>query len=99
MPRPRTIKLALVASSAAALSLAASAALGQVSGTWNLQWNVISGGGGLSSQDPYAVRGVVGQAVAGGPSTAGSYAVSSGFFAGSGDIKFKAFLPQIAKQP
>lgn len=99
MTRPRTVKLALAVAAASVAALAASVALGQVSGTWNLEWNAISGGGGVSSADPYAVRGVIGQPVVGGPSTGGSYAVTSGFVAGMGEIKFKAFLPLISRGP
>lgn len=99
MPRPRTLKLALAAAAAGAVAIGASAAFGQVSGTWNLEWNAVSGGGGVSSDDPYAVRGVMGQAVAGGPSVGGSYAVTSGFMPGTGEIKFKAFLPLVAREP
>lgn len=99
MARPRILKLALAAAAGGGVLLAASVAFGQSSGIWGIEWNVISGGGGVSSQDPYAVRGVVGQAVTGGPSTGGNYSVTSGFSAGMGEIKFKAFLPLIAKQP
>lgn len=99
MPRTRVLRLAILGAAGSGVLLAATVAFGQVSGTWNLEWNVISGGGGVSSQDPYAVRGIVGQAVAGGPSTGGNYAVTSGFVAGMGEIKFKAFLPLISRGP
>ncbi|MBE7519860.1 MAG: hypothetical protein HS107_11520 [Thermoflexaceae bacterium] len=99
MPRTRPMVLAVAGTAAVAAVLLSAGALAQVSGTWNLEWNAMSGGGGVSSNDPYAIRGVMGQAVAGGPSTGGSYAVTSGFMPGSGDIKFKAFLPLISRQP
>jgi len=82
-----------------AVVFATSAALAQVSGVWDLQWNAISSGGGASSADPYSVTGTIGQAVAGGPASGGDYAVTSGFGAVLGDIKYRLILPMLSHEP
>ncbi len=99
MRRATRVRLALIVAVLAGLATAGASAVALVSGVWDLQWNTVSAGGGFSVGDPYAVRGVVGQPVAGGPSTAGSYAVRSGFASGMGDIKFRTTIPMLSKEP
>lgn len=99
MHRPKLVRLVFLSAGAASILLAASAAVAQVSGVWDLQWNAVSGGGGASAADPYSVTGTIGQAVAGGPATGGDYAVISGFGAALGDIKYRLILPQLSREP
>lgn len=66
-----------------ALLATAGAALTQSSGSFDLSWRVIAGGGGQAASDSYQVRGTAGQGLAGPPPlTGGNYAVESGFWVG-----------------
>src|SRR5437763_849944 len=58
----------------------ATAALGQTSNQFSLTRFVIASGGGLSSGGAYSLNGTMGQPVAGGPMTNGSYNLTSGFW-------------------
>ncbi|MCZ2110402.1 MAG: hypothetical protein LC118_12675 [Dehalococcoidia bacterium] len=88
---------ALAAGIAGGLALlAAGAAIAQTSGgTFDLSWHALRGGG-TSSQSPYVLSGVAGQAVTG-HSANGTFVVDSGFFAGGGKETYKRSLPNLAK--
>lgn len=61
----------------------AGAALTQSSGSFDLSWRVIAGGGGQAASNSFQVRGTAGQGLAGPPPLASSsYTVESGFWAG-----------------
>ncbi len=61
----------------AALVLPAAASAQQYSNTWFK----VAGGGGTSTNGPYAISGTIGQHDAGGPMKGGSYSVTGGFWA------------------
>ena len=46
-----------------------------------INWSTIGGGGGTSAGGPYTLGATIGQPVAGGPVTGGSYTLTSGFWA------------------
>ena len=48
--------------------------------TYSINWNAIAGGGGTSTNGPFALSGTIAQAVAGGPMTGGNYSLTSGFW-------------------
>lgn len=80
------------------LSLAVGAvALAQTSADFNLEWNVIGGGGGESSSAGYRVQGTIGQAIAGPPlSTSADFRVGSGYWYGAmGPAVSTIYLPLI----
>lgn len=85
--------LLLAAAGSAALAVAA-AALAQSASGWTIT-QFAYGGGGTSTQAPYAVQGVIGQPIAG-SSTGGTYTVQSGFLAGFLE-KFKITAVMLAK--
>lgn len=95
MSRRRTRRL-LVAGTAGLGGLAVAAAVlaQSASGTYELSWRALAGGGSSSGGD-FGDRGVIGQALAG-TSTGGGYEVSSGFL-GGGQAKFYRALPMLAK--
>ncbi len=72
-------------------------ALAQTSAGFNLEWNVIGGGGGESSSASYRVQGTIGQAVAGPPiSTSADFRVGSGYWYGAmGPAVSTIYLPLI----
>lgn len=72
--------------------------LGQTSGSYNLVWNVIGGGGGTSSSASYEVEGTIGQPISSGAVGASNsnYQLSSGFWFANSPIRI--YLPAIVKQ-
>ena len=72
-------------------------ALAQTSAGFNLEWNVIGGGGGESSSAGYRVQGTLGQAVAGPPiSASADFSVGSGYWYGAmGPAVSTIYLPLI----
>jgi hypothetical protein len=49
--------------------------------SYSIDWYKIAGGGGTSTNSPYAVTGTIGQHDAGGPLTGGNFALTGGFWA------------------
>ena len=49
--------------------------------TLGIDWFKVSGGGGISSNGPYAVSGTIGQHDAGGTMTGGTFSLTGGFWA------------------
>ncbi len=69
---------------------------GQTSGSYNLSWNVIGGGGGTSTSASYQVQGTIGQAVASQPvGSSASYTLSSGFW--FADAGVRLYLPTVIR--
>ncbi len=92
------IRVAVALAGGAGALIAAPLVVAQVSGTWDLHWNAVSGGGGTSANDPYAVTGTIGQAAAGGPAIGDRFAVTGGFAAALGDIKYRLLLPMLSSE-
>ena len=86
--------VALGASGLAALALGAAALAQSSSGSYDLTWRALYGGG-KATGDAYTVQSAIGQPLAR-SSSEGTYAVSSGFL-GGGAEKYKRFLPVLAK--
>jgi hypothetical protein len=86
--RYRQLALALLV----ATILAASAALAQTGGGYNLTWSTIDGGGGSSAGGGYQLAGTLGQPDAGPTLSDGVYSLSGGFWAG-GAAGSRAYLP------
>ncbi len=61
---------------------------------WDLSFSGVTGGGGSSSQSPYALQGAI-QPI-GGQSSAESFKVASGFFGGGVAEKIRRILPAVA---
>ncbi len=74
-----------------------SVVVGQIGGGYNLEWNVGSSSGSMSStaMPPHALSGSAGQAAAGGAMTGGNYSLSSGFW--QDFLPMKVFLPSLRK--
>jgi hypothetical protein len=77
-----------------ALAIAAAAVAQSASGSYDLSWRAIAGGG-TSEGTPYLEQGVIGQTLAGTSSGSG-YSVNSGFL-GGGIEKYRRFLPFLSK--
>ncbi len=77
-----------------ALALGATALAQTASGTYDLSWRALAGGG-KSDGGAYVVQSAIGQSLTK-SSTGGNYTVSSGYFAGGQD-KYKRFLPILSK--
>ncbi len=70
--------------------------LAQTSANFNLEWHVVSGGGGQSSSASYRVEGSIGQGIASPPTAvSANFAVSSGYWAGVTD--FRVYLPVVVR--
>lgn len=90
----------------ALLALAALAALiafpllAQTGGGYDLTWNSIDGGGGVSSGGGYLLSGTIGQADAG-LSSGAVYTLSGGFWTVAGvsntEVSYSIFLPSILR--
>ena len=90
--RRKTIILAMVL----LLGLSAAGwALAQVSASYDLSWNVISGGGGSMSSASYSLEGSIGQPALG-TSSSTSYRLDAGFWAGIWEW-FSLYLPAVLK--
>jgi hypothetical protein len=63
-----------------ALALAA-IALPMAAQQYSVSWHKVSGGGGTSTNGPFAVSGAIGQHDAAGPMSGGNYSVTGGFWA------------------
>jgi hypothetical protein len=48
---------------------------------YSITWHKVSGGGGTSSNSPFAISGTIGQHDVGAPMSAGSFSVTGGFWA------------------
>lgn len=91
----RRARLFAVASGGvAAVALGAAALAQTASGSYELSWRALAGGG-KSDGGSYVEQGAIGQALAQ-TSTGGSYSVSSGFL-GGGQDKYKRYLPILSK--
>lgn len=91
---PRRKTLALGAGAVGAIAVASAALAQSASGTYDLSWRALAGGG-KSDGGTYVEQAAIGQTLAK-TSTGGSYAVSSGFL-GGGQDKYKRFLPILSK--
>ena len=70
--------------------------LAQTSAGFNLEWNVIGGGGGASGSASYQVNGTIGQSAASPPdSNSASFSVSSGYWVAGTETRL--FLPVVVK--
>ncbi|MCC7088528.1 MAG: hypothetical protein FIB00_14405 [Chloroflexi bacterium] len=78
----------------AGLAVVAAVVAQSASGTYDLSWRALAGGGG-SSGGNYGTQGVIGQTFAW-SSTGGGYTVDGGFLGGS-QVKFNRILPMLAK--
>ena|ERR1041384_2280495 len=58
----------------------AHALLAQSGGNYDLSWNKIAGGGGVSTGGVYTVSGTIGQPDAGVPMSGGNYSITGGFW-------------------
>jgi hypothetical protein len=85
----KKIRIALIVALLAALVLAP-AALAQVSADYALGWNLISGGGGLSTGTNYRITGSIGQPVTG-VAQSGAFRLETGYW-------FRASLPPLPQQ-
>jgi hypothetical protein len=72
-------KSSKLAVAAASLLIAGTTALHAQ--TYSVNWSAIAGGGGTSTNGPFAVSGTVGQTAAGGSMTNGQFSVTGGFWA------------------
>ena len=89
--RRRTI--AVAAGGLGALALGAVALAQSASGTYDLSWRALAGGG-KTEGGGYVEQGAIGQAFAK-TSSGGSYSVSSGFLGGGAD-KYTRYRPVLA---
>ncbi len=78
----------------AAIGMVAAVVAQSASGTYDLSWRALVGGGS-SSGGNYGEQGVIGQGLSG-TSSGGGFEVSSGFL-GGGQVKFSRALPMLAK--
>lgn len=76
------------------LAVVAAVVAQSASGTYDLSWRALAGGGS-SSGGNYGTQGVIGQSFAW-SSTGGGYTVDGGFLGGS-QVKFNRILPMLAK--
>ena len=91
----RRVRLAAATvSGLAALAVGAAALAQTASGSYELSWRALAGGG-KSDGGSYVEQGAIGQALVQ-TSSGGSYSVSSGFL-GGGQDKYKRYLPHLAK--
>ena len=70
-------------------------ALAQTGGGYDLTWNTIDGGGGISSGGAYTLSGTIGQPDAG-QLSGGVYTLNGGFWGGVLDLS-RIFLPVIMR--
>jgi hypothetical protein len=83
---------------AACLLLAASIALAQAGGGYDLAWNTVDGGGGSASTGGgFSLGGSVGQPDAG-VLAGGGYTLSGGFWGGGPAGEYRVYLPQVVRQ-
>lgn len=85
-------------------TLAVGAVLAQTSPNYNLEWNILAGGGGLASSDNYIVQGTAGQALSGASQpSSDNFRVGGGFWGGGGgfeevpDFDYTLYLPLLLK--
>jgi hypothetical protein len=80
------------------LLVVGSAALAQASGSFDLAWNKVSGGGGTSSGGSYELSGTAGQADAG-TLSGGGFTVAGGFWGGTtaAAVPYRLYLPLVFK--
>lgn len=93
------IALLLAVGLAGAILRDAVPAAAQTSPSYNLEWHVVAGGGGVASSVSYRVSGVIGQALSGESSPSSTnYRVEGGFEGGGGfSILRGIYLPQVLK--
>lgn len=95
MSRPRTRRaIAATAAGLGGLAVVAAVVAQSASGTYDLSWRALAGGGS-SSGGNYGTQGVIGQSFAR-SSTGGGYTVDGGFLGGS-QVKFNRILPMLSK--
>ena len=95
MSRPRTRRAIVTAAAGlGGLAVVAAVVAQSASGTYDLSWRALAGGGS-SSGGNYGTQGVIGQSFAW-SSTGGGYTVDGGFLGGS-QVKFNRILPMLAK--
>nr|WP_290666481.1 hypothetical protein [Ardenticatena sp.] len=87
----RTLALVLTV----ALLVPATIALAQSSGSFDLSWNTVDGGGGTSSGGLYTLSGTIGQPDAGAMS-GGAYALVGGFWGGTA-TQYSLYLPVVVR--
>ncbi len=93
------IALILIVFIAPSQSIAPASA--QSGGGYNLTWNTIDGGGGMSTGGGYEVTGTIGEPDAG-TMSGGSYTLNGGFWSGLQTVvsnSLHLFLPLIQKSP
>lgn len=97
--RKKTIPaLALVLAAVLMVLAAAGAALAQTSPNYNLEWNVIGGGGQPATSAHYAVNSTVGQGAASLPySTGAHYRVSGGYWFAGMTAGNRVYLPLVVR--
>jgi hypothetical protein len=78
-----------------AVLLVTGVALAQTSGSFDLSWHVLAGGGGQAASTNYAMNGTLGQAAAGFSDNA-SYGMQSGYWQNWPD--YCIYLPVILKE-
>ena len=94
--RRRTLALLLIVA-----LLVPAIVLAQTGGGYDLSWNTVDGGGGISSGGAYTLSGTVGQPDAGGMS-GGGYTLTGGFWGGVAPQpapQYRIYLPLIRKSP
>ena len=80
----------------AALLLASSLALAQTGGLYDLSWNTVDGGGGVSTGGVYWLAGTIGQPDAG-ALTGGVYSLCGGFWGGAAAPGQRIYLPLVLR--
>jgi hypothetical protein len=102
MPRIILIRLLLLAA-AVALAWSGLSYVSAQSGTYDLSWNSVDGGGAKSTNNGYAVNGSIGQPDAG-LLNGGAYGLRGGFWSGVGiqptptPVSYHVYLPLTVKQ-
>jgi len=95
MSRTILMRLLLLLMVAAALTWGGLRVVSAQSGTYDLSWNSVDGGGGTSSSSSYSLSGTIGQADAG-AMTGGNYSLAGGFWGGGVANPF-IYLPLIQR--
>ena len=98
MSRTILIRLLLLLMGAAALAWGGLRVVSAQSGTYNLSWISVDGGGGTSSASNYSLSGTIGQADAG-AMAGGNYNLAGGFWGGApgGTAGSYLYLPLVRR--
>ncbi len=100
-PEKILLRLAILIGIALITSQNSAPASAQSGGGYELTWNVMANGGGLSVGGSYALDGTIGQGGAGAPS-GGVYTLAGGFWTSVPNVGsniLKTFLPMIETGP